>query len=93
MGGPTPELTAYAMRQHAIFAKQHRWDYVEQKINKGIINYANDGLFHVNVCFTEAVPENVLQGVAQKLKQNGFVVSFAPLSFQESGWAFEVSWE
>lgn len=92
MGGPTPELTAEAMRQHATFAKQHRWDYVEQKINKGIISYANDGLFHVNVCFTEAVPENVLQEVAQKLEQKGFVVSFAPLTFQTNGWTFYVSW-
>lgn len=92
MGG-TLDLTAEAMRQQATIAKQHRWDYVEQKINKGILSYASDGLFHVNVCLTEAVPENVLQEVAQKLEQKGFVVSFAPLTFQASGWTFYVSWE
>ena len=92
MGG-TFELTAEAMRQQAILAKQHRWDYIEQKINKGILDYASDGLFRVNVCLTEAVPENILQEVAQKLEQKGFVVSFAPLTFQTSGWVFYVSWE
>lgn len=91
--GSTIELTAYSMRQRTIFAKQHQWDYIERKINKGILDYANSGLFRVVVCLTEAVPEDVLQEVAQRLKQKGFVVSFAPLTFQASGWAFEVSWE
>lgn len=91
--GSMLELTAEAMRQQATLAKQHRWDYVEQKINKGIISYANDGLFRVVVSFIEAVPEDVLHKLAQKLKQKGFSVSFAPLKFNSSGWAFEVSWE
>lgn len=91
--GSMLNITAEAMRQQATLAKQHRWDYVEQKINKGIISYANDGLFGVVVSFTEAVPENVLQELAQKLKQKGFVVSFAPLKFNSSGWSFKVSWE
>ncbi len=85
-------ITAEAMRQQAALAKQHRWDYVEEKINKGILDYASDGLFRVSVCLTEAVPENVLQELAQKLEQKGFVVSFAPLTFQTNGWVFDVSW-
>lgn len=89
----TLDLTAEAMRQQATIAKQHRWDYVEQKVNKGILSYASDGLFGVVVCITEAVPEDVLQELAQKLKQKGFVVSFAPLKVQGSGWSFKVSWE
>ena len=91
--GSMLELTAENMRRQATVAKQHRWDYVEQKINKGIVSYANDGLFHVVVSFTEAVPEDVLQELAQKLEQKGFTVSFAPLKFNNSGWSFEVSWE
>lgn len=89
----TLDLTAEAMRQQATIAKQHRWDYVEQKVNKGILSYASDGLFHVSVCLKEAVPEEVLQKLAQKLEQKGFVVAFAPLTFQASGWVFDVSWE
>lgn len=91
--GTTLELTAEAMRRQATIARQHQWDYVEEKINHDILDYASSGLFHVSVYLKEAVPENVLQEIAQKLKQKGFVVAFAPLTFQASGWSFGVSWE
>lgn len=93
MGGPIPELTAEAMRQQATLAKQHRWDYIEQKINKGIISYANDGLFRVTVCLSGGVPKEVLTKLVQKFEQKGFVASVAPIKFDGGGWAFEVSWE
>lgn len=91
--GSMVELTADAMRQQATLAKQHRWDYVEEKINKGIINYANDGLFRVTVCLSGGVPKEVLTELVQKFEQKGFVASVAPIKFNGDGWAFKVSWE
>lgn len=90
--GPAPELTADAMRRYAIEANQHQWDYVESKIHKEIYNQAAHGMFSATIWLSGDVPKIVLNELAQKLTNKGFLTSVVHSGF-DSGWLFKVSWE